>query len=314
MPDTPSNPPSSPRRLLVTGSDARYYPLLQEMIASVRRFPEWTGLEIACLDGGLNAAQKAELLAEGIIVKSPLYPLEIPQKAIRKRPDIIMNPAKLWLDRTFPEFDTYVWFDADLWLQESTALSLYFEAAESTPHPLVMVPEMFNHKPFRLRWWPFNLAQNRSILYKNARLARLPRDICRAIGVRPTLNGGAFALSRHAVHWEILRQWQKHILRNGGKIFSCDQLSFALVMYHDKLPQKWLPTGCNYMGPWLWNPESGKLCEDFYPHQPVNVVHLAGYDEMRLDPAMTIPVTTLGGKTRSMNLRFSQISEYAHQA
>ncbi|MDF7673589.1 glycosyltransferase [Acetobacteraceae bacterium ESL0709] len=305
-PYPPFNAHSGKKRLLVTGCDARYFPLLEELVASVRRFPETKRLDIACIDGGLKPEQIKQLKQLAIPVHPPYIPAGLPERSLKKRPSLAIGLSKLWLDRFFPHHDTILWLDADTWVQESSALELLFGAAETNTPALATIPELFLHKPFRLRWLPFDLAQIRSILYKNSTIARLPRSIRRTIGVRPTLNGGIFALSRTAPHWQRLRYWQEIVLKH-GKIFPSDQLSLSLCGHIDPLPVEFLPPGCNYMGPWYFNSETGKICEHIYPHPPAGIIHLAGYDKMRLDVKVTTSVKDEKGKEREMSLRFASL-------
>lgn len=303
-------PPRS-GRLLVTGSDARYFPVLQELVDSVRRFPETATLNIACVDGGLTSEQIASLEAQGIPVRAPHIPPGVSARALRKRPSLAIGLSKLWLDQIFPDYETLLWIDADAWVQTSSALELLFSAAETPLPALAVIPELFTHKPFRLRWTPLGLAQIRSILYKNANLARLPRALCRKVGVRPTLNGGIFALSRHAPHWENLRAWQKIVLKH-GKTFASDQLSLGLCVFGDEMRAAFLPPSCNYMGPWYFETLQGQICQHVWPHLPVGIVHLAGHDDMRLDLNATTEVQLLEGSAetgekRQMNLRFPSL-------
>ncbi len=311
MPPTDSSSPArTPRRLIITGSDSRYFPLLQELIASIRRFPVLEAIEIACIDGGLEQSQSLQLERQGITVRNPQTFPHVSRRALRKRPNLTIELSKMWLNQLFPAYDTLVWIDADAWIQDSQAVTILFQAAEQTPHALAITPEIFLHKPlFRLRWLPFNLVQLRSILYKNSRLARLPRSICRSIGVRPTLNAGVFALSRMAPHWPRLQYWQGVALRH-GKIFSSGQLAIALTSYHEGHTTALMPAGCNYLGPWQLDPQTGLLCEVIFPHKPVGIVHLAGYDAMRLDPTVTLDVPDRMGGTHALNLRFSTMQAY----
>ena len=307
--DSPS-PANLSRRLIITGSDSRYFPLLQELVASIRRFPELAGLPVACIDGGLKRKQVTWLEQNGITVRTPRAFPHVSRWAMRRRPNLAIELSKMWLDQLFPEHDTLVWIDADAWVQDCQAVELLFQAAEQTPHALAITPELFLHKPlFRLRWLPFGLVQLRTILYKNSRLARLPRAICRHIGVRPTLNAGVFALSRTAPHWPRLRHWQEEALRH-GKIFSSGQLAMALTSYHDGYATALMPAGCNYLGPWQIDSRTGLLCEVTFPHRPVGIVHLAGHDAMRLDPTVTMDVPDRTGGTHALNLRFGTMQAY----
>lgn len=313
------SPIQTQKRLIITGSDSEYYPLLQELLSSLRSFPVWENIHIACLDGGLTSKQKTTLLKQGIILKKPLiadYFYKNPSykkhlKQLKKRPNLAINLSKLWLEQIFPEYDTLLWLDSDIWIQEDSALHLFFQAAEEESLPLAIVPELFTHKPFRVRWLPFGLTQIRSILYKNGRIARLPLNICKKIGTRPTLNSGAFALSSKAPHWKRLRFWQKYCLQH-GKLFSSDQLSKALCIYHDNMPIKFLPVKNNYMGPFYYNKETQKLCEAFYPHNPIALIHLAGLDKTRKNPSHQEEILDTTHHKLSMSIRYKNFSPSNH--
>lgn len=298
------NPVPKTRRIIVTGSDACYFPLLQELINSIRRFPEANSLNIGCIDGGLTTSQIHALEKQNISVRAPHIPAAISTRTLQQRSNLAIGLSKLWLNTLFPEYDTILWLDADTWVQRSAALELLFSAAEEETAAIATIPELFTHKPFRLRWTPFNLAQVRSILYKNATLARLSRKIRRQVAGRATLNGGIFSLSRQAPHWTHLQRWQNIVIKH-GKIFNSDQLSIGLCVYIDGLPANFLPTNCNYLGPWLLNTQTGLLCEHTYPHLPAGIIHLAGYDDMRIDPQATIPVIDETNTQHHLNLRFS---------
>lgn len=310
MPHSDISTTATFRRLIITGSDSRYFPLLQELVASIRRFPSLAGLDIGCINGGLKRRQIIWLEQNGIIVRSPKDFPHVSRWALRRRPNLAIELSKMWLDQLFPDHDTLVWIDADAWVQDCQAVELLFQAAEQPAQPLAITPEIFLHKPlFRLRWLPFSLVQLRSILYKNSRLARLPRTICRSIGVRPTLNAGVFALSRTASHWPRLQYWQGIALRH-GKIFSSGQLALALTSYHDGYATALMPAGCNYLGPWQIDLRTGLLCEVTFPHKPVGIVHLAGHDAMRLDTAVTLDIPDLTGSIHTLNLRFSTMQAH----
>lgn len=304
------------KRLIITGGDSRYFPLLQELIASLKATSFAKNIDIACLDGGLNKEEKEILFQQNILIKSPLIPPFLFQnpffkrhlKSLKKRPNLAINLSKLWLDQIFPDYDTLLWLDSDIWVQEGNALRLFFAAAEEELAPLAIVPEIFTHKPFRLRWLPFGMAQIRSILYKNARIARIPFPICKEIGTRPTLNSGAFALSTKAPHWARFRFWQEYSLKY-GKIFSADQLSKALCIYHERMTVKFLPVKNNYMGPWRYHSKTHKLCEDFYPHKAIGLIHLAGLEETRLNPHHQEEVLDEKNQKIFLKIRYSQFSQ-----
>ena len=72
-----------------------------------------------------------------------------------------------------------------------------------------------------------------------------------------------------------------------------------------------MPETCNYMGPnWMASGDGSRLVERYLPNAPVGVVHMAGYDAMRLDPTLTIAIPQIGGgEVRRSLRRFGWVGE-----
>ena len=65
-----------------------------------------------------------------------------------------------------------------------------------------------------------------------------------------------------------------------------------------------MPETCNYMGPfWTCTHDGVTLVERYLPNAPVGIVHMAGYDRMRLDLGITAEITTLDGRVVHRSLR-----------
>ena len=70
---------------IVTGCDANYYPLLQELIASIRQFPESNAVDICVIDAGLSREQVEALSGSAARVVSPEWPAAIPAERTKGR-------------------------------------------------------------------------------------------------------------------------------------------------------------------------------------------------------------------------------------
>ncbi|KPH87210.1 glycosyl transferase [Komagataeibacter intermedius AF2] len=302
-PPSPSSPlPATSRRIVVTGCDHAYFHLVTELIASVR---DHADTPIGVIDCGMTAQQVAQLTAWDIRVITPCLPDYAPKQAVRKRPSLAINISKLWLDQMLPEFDLFLWLDADTWVQDGHALEQMFAAGES--RTLAIVPEIGAKiaNLLGVRWICPGWMQIRSFLYKNASRARLPFHIRTRIGAKPLLNAGVFCLHRNATIWPVLRRWQALILPRRGMAFTQDQLCMALAVYVDDQPVTFLDNSHNYLGPWLLDERTGQLANLFFPHAPVGIVHMASQKAMRsaLDNTMAIP--TIQGGTAAVNLRYA---------
>ena len=290
--------------VVVTGGDAGYFPLVDELCASVRAFRTADVVALAVIDGGMTAEQKAHLAARwGARILEVGWGFDIPERQRRKRPALKVLTARTFLDRHLPEAEVIVWLDGDTWVQDPAGLDLMIRGGETGRLAVVSQASRYAEKAMTLRWAGFGYAQVRSILYKGARRARLPERLARTVGDKPTFNAGVFALRRDAPHWEAWRARQAECLRH-GRVFTSDQLALGVIVHADGLPAELMPETCNYMGPnWMASADGNTLVERYLPNAPVGIVHLAGYDAMRTDEALTVAIPTLAGGEVKRSLR-----------
>lgn len=291
-------------RVVVTGGDAGYFPLIEELAASVRAHRTAAELGLAVMDAGLEPSQREHLNRRyGARILDVGWELDVPASRVRGRDHLKVQVARAFLDRYLPEAELIAWIDADAWVQDPAALDLLFRGAELGRLAIVSQTSRYSEVAMSLRWGPFGWARVRSILYKNARRAGVPEVDARRIGDRPTLNSGVFALHRDAPHWAMWRTRQAAVVRR-GRIFTSDQLSLALAVYIDGAPVELMPETCNYMGPlWTCSVDERTLVERYLPNAPVGVVHMAGCDAMRRGLDATAPVLTLDRRTIERSLR-----------
>ena len=289
--------------IIVTGGDARYEPLIRELIASVRVLEPGAACPIGVIDAGLTDEQVARFRAEGITVVNPPWPVELPAHRLRGRVHLKANLAKLHLPACFPGYETVIWIDADAWVQDWEAIELLRRGAAKGRFAIVAQFGRFSETELRLDWLFGRFARVRSILFKNASRAGLPGSVCRDLATRPTLNAGAYALRSDAPHWASFQDWQKKVLKK-GRIFTSDQLAMAGAIYLDGHPVELLPEWCNYIGPWRFDPDKRELVEYYLPNRRLGVVHMAGEDAMRADPSVLRPVLDMDDREHMLSLRY----------
>ena len=295
------------RTIIVTGGDHVYYPMVAELLDSIRDAAPMPMPALGVVDAGLTAPQIAALQARGVTVASLPASDAFPQAALAKRPALAANLSKLWLDKMFPGYQVIVWLDGDSWVQDYAAVALAADAAWAGGLAITSDASRCWERPIPVRWLAgglWGLAQVRSFNMKNGRHAGLKRTVLKEIATRPLLHAGVFALRTDAPHWQVMRRWQALILQR-GKPFTSDQLAMGLAVYVDGLPVQLLPETCNYITPWLFDPNRRALVEDWYPNAPVGIVHLAGEKSMRFDPAATIAVPGTDGQTYRLSLRYT---------
>ena len=299
--------------LVVTGGDAVYFPLIEELRQSLRAAFPGDPPRFAVIDAGLTPDQVARLESVGALVARLPDDPSFPAAALRKRPALAANLGKLWLDVLFPGFETLIWLDADTWVQDAAAVRLVLGAAGTGALAIVGGGGRCWERPIEVRWllkglW--GLAQVRSFNFKNGSHADLPLSVLRDLGTRPLLNAGVFGLRADAPHWAAMRRWQAHILRH-GKPFTSDQIAMALAIHTDGLRLELLPESCNYIRPWRFDPREPALVEYWYPYPKVGIVHLAGEKRIRFDPAARTEVPDLHDRLHPISLRFGLFHETA---
>jgi hypothetical protein len=293
------------RRVVVTGGDAAYFPMICELLASIRRFRGPDRLGVVVLDCGLEPGQAEHLRSEyAADVTVPDWHYDLPARRVRGREHLKALIVRPFLPQYCPDADVICWVDADAWVQDIAALDMMFDAAAGGSLAIVSQNSRYGERAVSLRWFAFGLAEVRSILYKNARKAGVRERDARKMADKGTMNCGVFALARNAPHWEAWRKRQAQVIRR-ARLFSSDQFTLGMVIYVDGLPVTLMPETCNYFGP-LWKcDDAGHALLEFYPpYNAVGIVHMAGLEAMRQDPAAAIDIAQLAGGTISRSLRY----------
>ena len=71
------------KNVIVSLADANYFPLLEELINSIRRFKESESIAICILDAGLTQEQKDKLNNKVDEIKSAEWDIEVPNNKIK---------------------------------------------------------------------------------------------------------------------------------------------------------------------------------------------------------------------------------------
>ena len=71
------------KNVIVSLADANYFPLLEELIDSIKRFKEASDTAICILDAGLNEDQKEKLLEKVDEIKSAEWDIEVPEFKVK---------------------------------------------------------------------------------------------------------------------------------------------------------------------------------------------------------------------------------------
>lgn len=268
-----------PAATIVTAADAKYFYLLEQLLASCKEGALSSTLAINVYDVGLSPEQREKLKTAGIGCISPEWELAYPWR--EKLPAHYRSLyARPHVPKYFPGYQTYLWIDADAWIQDDSVLQYYLRAAAGGKLAIVQEldrgywtlykpPKLWtqNHKAFA---WGYGVRAG----YR--------------LGRYPILNGGVWALAADAPHWQAWRSaLDRALSRYRTKMPPLDNMSFQMieqtaqnyVVFADKLPATFLPAYCNWFcgkGDPMLDASNGVLVEPHEPHRPLGIVHLAG--------------------------------------
>jgi len=260
----------SPTRLLVaSGSDSGYFPLLRDMVQSLLAHRQ--NVAIGILDFGLAPDQRAWLADRVTHLVRPGWDLDFPdrERTPETRKAQLSRP---FLRRHFPGYATYLWIDADAWLQDWRAIELYVAAAGHDK--LAITPEIDrsykrHYKRPKLFGWTLSWK-----CYREAFGWR----VADRLGRNPFLNCGVFALHHDAPHWDA---WARVIaqIAQRTRFFYIEQTALNYVIFAEGLPANLLPAYCNWMpgdATPAFDAAHGRFVEPYAPHEVIGVMHLAG--------------------------------------
>ena len=118
------------KNVIVSLADANYFDLLNELIDSIKRFSESRNLAICILDAGLKDKQKKILLTKVDQIKNAEWDIEVSSLKIRGKEWLKSQVSRAFLPKYFPNYNKYLWIDADAWVNSWEAIDLYLKGCE----------------------------------------------------------------------------------------------------------------------------------------------------------------------------------------
>ncbi|MFA5040471.1 MAG: glycosyl transferase family 8 [Bdellovibrionales bacterium] len=295
-----------PSIALVSGADSNYFPLLREWISSVRRCKESEGLDICVIDAGLTAEQISALKPEVKSIVSPEWPVGIPASKTKDMDRLKACVCRPFIREIFPGYDTYMWMDADTWVQDWAGAQMFLDAANLKKDRIAITngADRAYPKSFRVKWlwrWPYRIA---NFYFSNGKAA-YGFSVAKKLCTEYVMNAGCFALSAKAPHWD---RWQKNIVAAAakGKLFTAEQLSLGVTVYLDGCKAEMLPSYTHWIcenAP-FWDRQKGAFVEPFMPHMTLGVLHLVGVDALRASRKAEGKFQTTDGAFVALPLRY----------
>jgi hypothetical protein len=263
---------------IVTAGNSEYFYLLDGLIASLEDARLPSDFQFCALDVGLDPLQALNLKSRNVTVISPSWTINFPNQANTPTWFRAMTNRPCLPDH-FPGFETYIWIDADAWIQQPEGIHAAVEAARNGS--IAIVPERFGNSITYPQWnglrWVLlkvNEASSRAAVAKCYRTCFGAETEHRA---RETIfNTGFFALRGDSPIWT---QWLKRI-RHGiaHGIFEklIEQQALNLEILEGTIPATLLPSRFNWMltgNEPLYDLQTRRIV-DPDEHKPIGMLHL----------------------------------------
>ena len=294
-------------RAIISLADSKYFELLNELIDSVLSFKESESVSICILDAGLEPDQVKILKNKVYKIVKAKWDIEVPEYKIQGREWLKSQVSRAFLPDYFPGFKKYLWIDADAWVNDWSAVELYFKGSNNQTLSISSSADRAYGRVLRADWIFSNIAFIRSQNYKHAKSSGFSNQISRTVALMPHLNIGVFCLENNAPHWLV---WQKNlrVALKKGRIFGSEQVAMNISIYHDNLKVEILPAYCNWyaLDKLKYDQNNKTFVENYLPNHKIGIIHLAGKhnDKYRLFKNNFIEVVTLDNKTIKTNVRF----------
>lgn len=283
--------------LILTAADAKFFQLAQATILSLRQKPQSKRISIGFFDLGCTPEQRQWLAAHVDLIQEPGWDFEFPTRSTVPSYFRALL-ARPYLRRYFPNFDVYLWIDADAWLQEWGAVDLLIRGA--LKRGLAIVPEVDRGNLLlygRIEQSPKDMGYQ---LYQHI----FGEEVAERLHSFPRMNAGVFALHREAPHWEKWIEFLHQGLQSYASLWT-DQMALNRVIYEGELFERTelLPAWCNWTchyGLPAWDPERQMFVEPYLPHTPIGILHMtASSKDQHL-----FPITSTQGGIIEMDIHF----------
>ena len=299
------------KNVIVSLADANYFPLLEELIDSIKRFKQSENVAICILDAGLTEDQKNKISKKIDEIKSAEWDIDVPGYKVKDKEWLKSQVSRAFLPKYFPNYEKYLWIDCDAWVNDWDCVELYFKACNGGKLGITQTIGPGYKITSKVNWLFGKLAIIKSQNFKHAVKSKIPYDKARKLAFAPHINIGVFSLEKNSVGW---KTWQKNLEQTlkAGNIFGSEGLAINMAVYLDNLETEFLPLNLNWITSNLlpkYDENNDIFVEPYLPNHKIGIMHLAagiwkeGRD-MRVDKSIEIEIKTLKGKKILKSLRY----------
>ena len=300
------------KNVIVSLADANYFPLLEELVDSIKRFKESSDTAICILDAGLDQNQKEKLSKKVDEIKSAEWDIEVPEFKVNGKEWLKSQVSRAFLPKYFPNYEKYLWIDCDAWVNDWDCVNLYFKACDNGKLGITQTIGPGYKITSKVNWLFGKLALIKSQNFKHAVKSKIGYDKARKLAFAPHINIGVFSLEKNSRGWS---SWQNNLSQTlkSGNIFGSEGLAINMSVYIDDLETEFLPLNCNWITSNLlpkYDTQKQTFVEPYLPNHKIGIMHLAAGiwkdgKDMRIDKSIEIELETLEKKKLIKSLRFS---------
>ena len=300
------------KNVIVSLADANYFPLLNELVDSIKSFNESKNVAICILDAGLTEQQVKILKEKVYSVKKAQWDIEVPGYKVKGKEWLKSQVSRAFLPKYFPDYEKYLWIDCDAWVNDWECIELYFKACDNGKLGITQTIGPGYKITSRVNWLFGKLAIIKSQNFKHAVKSNIGYEKARKLAFAPHINIGVFSLENNSPGWA---SWQKNLSQalKAGNIFGSEGLAINMSVYIDDLETEFLPLNCNWITSNLlpkYDEVNDTFVEPFLPNYKIGIMHLAAGiwkdgKDMRIDKSIKIEIKTLQDKKILKSLRYS---------
>ena len=196
------------KNVIVSLADSNYYPLLDELVDSIKRFKESESIAICILDAGLTDDQKQKLQIKVDEIKSAEWDIEVPGYKVKGKEWLKSQVSRAFLPKYFPNYEKFLWIDCDAWVNDWQTIEIFFKACDDNKLGITQTIGPGYKITSKVDWVFGKLAIIKSQNFKHAIKSNISLDKARKLAFAPHINIGVFSLEKNSKSWEI---WQNNL-------------------------------------------------------------------------------------------------------
>tara|TARA_A100001388_G_C28766866_1_gene501289 strand:+ start:246 stop:1160 length:915 start_codon:yes stop_codon:yes gene_type:complete len=298
---------------IVSLADEKYFNLLEELIESIKSFPESNNTAICILDAGLNQNQIDKIKNKVDEIKKAEWDIEVSALKVRGKEWLKSQVSRAFLPKYFPNYKKYLWIDCDAWVNDWSSVDLYFKACNKGKLGITQSIGPGYRVLSKVKWLLGKIAIVKSQNFKHAVSSKISMQKARKLAFAPHINIGVFSLEKDSKCWEVWQNNLKETIKH-GRIFGSEGLAINLSVYVDNVDTEFLPVRCNWITSHLlpkFNEDNKEFVEPFLPNNKIGIMHLAAGiwkdgKDMRLDNTIKVEIKTLNDNSLTKSLRYEK--------